>query len=344
MSLKKIPILKLNLLLIGFSLLVIIFLSGTLYTYQTGKFKSIPVLSLEAQKEEAARKGVDWIINNKDGISRQDRILYLMQIYKITSDEKLAQKLSKIILTEIHNIKIKDTLINLDDPKNLNWQITLRPIVDSLFNKKCAGKEYTNDLNNLKVLLKTHSKEIFSKDVDLSSKMIAAYILKSLGIDINNFYANTISDIKSQPYTFSEISLENQEYSTYSYLFALTHVIYSESDYYDKYLDPNNYKDIVLKLNKILDMFSAQQNFTGFSADIVPEALSSLKILHIAPDQKKDNLYKKLIISQNPDGSWGTNDEMRSAVAHHTVVAVTALLPFTSEFRKGSIQCGPKNP
>lgn len=295
----------------------------------------LPVSLLEKQKEEAAIKGINWLISNNKAISSSSASIELMYFYKTTNDEKLANELSNLIIEKANSITVTNTTFDAKNKNYLNWNYLKQHVLDGLKTKKCKNQEYAKDLRLFEQFLAKNKNEIFPNDMNLAGKLIAAYRLKKMGIGLDNFYDSVISEIRSQYNKLNNPSSENY----YTYVYALTHVIYIESGYFDKYLDPQMYPLEVKELNKSLDTFLSLDRLNDSSADVMSEVLFSLKLFKIAPNEKTDMLYKKLISFQNSDGSWGINKLSMNNKYHYTMVASLALLPFTSNLRQPSDYC-----
>ncbi len=286
------------------------------------------------QKDESVKNGVGWLIAQEGRVSTRTYVAYLMQIYKTTNDKTLALKLSTIINEKGKGIPQGDTNIDINDKKHLDLRI-LRPVVQDLLRRKCLDKEYRADAQIVKKFIDINRDEMFSREIDLSQKIVFFYLIKELGIDTNNLYQSVISEIRSKDSLLSDPT--GKDYNPY--LYALTHIIFTESDYYGKYLDRNKYKKELEGLDKAIDVFMKEEEISPFRADILSEILLSKKLLGINSDQKMKKLHERLISLQNSDGSWGDKSEPDGVRIHHTVVAILALMEFSPELRGGKIYC-----
>jgi len=227
-----------------------------------------------------------------------------------------------------------NTSINIKDEKYLNW-FQLRPVVEELLRRKCAGEEYISDAEKIRGLLSSSWNDIFTKKMTLSQKLVAAYLLRELGACTDEFYASITKRIRSR----SKVLDKPSGYGYFFYLYALTHIIFTESDYYGHYLDSKNFGPEINGLNKAINRFSFYPEISDNIADILSEILICFKLLQIRPDQRTDREYQRLIKKQNPDGSWGGEKETENAKIHHTVVTTLALLEFSPSFRGKKIYC-----
>ena len=271
---------------------------------------------LDERKRIAAIKGIDWFVKRKDKFPRYDNIVYFTYFYKTTSNPPLAQKQLNLINEKISKINSSDYVEN---SKNGVWEI-----FKTITLKQCQGKDYKIDLDRLN--------GVYDKDSDkLQQKLVLAYMLGKLGLE-ENAYSNVISEIRSK-----KVSPSNKDY--YPYLYALTHIIYTKSGYYNQYLDEKDYKLEMSEFNKAIDLFLSKDDTSDLYIDVVSEVLMSLKILQIKPTDKINKLYEKLIALQSPDGSFGKDENIPNGISHHTLVATIALMPFPKEFRSINNTC-----
>jgi hypothetical protein len=272
--------------------------------------------SLEERKRIAAIKGVDWFIKRKDKLPTYDNIVYFTYFYKTTSDPLLAQKYLSLVDEKISKINSSDYIENSN---NGIWDI-----FKTIYLKQCQNKDYKIDLDRLK--------GSYDKDNDkLQQKLVLAYLLEKVGLE-KNAYSNVISEIRSK-----KISSSNKDY--YLYLYALTHIIYTKSGYYNHYLNSKDYKLEIEEFNNAIDLFLSKKDTSDAYIDIVSEVLISLKILQIEKDNRVNRLYERLIKAQHPDGSFGKDESIPNGISHHTLVATIALMPFPKEFRNIKNTC-----
>lgn len=296
-------------------LLSLILIFGVIQYYKNNNNDKITE-SLDERKRIAAIKGVDWFIKRNDKFPTYDNIVYFTYFYKTTSNPLLARKYSDLVDEKISKINSSDYI---EDRKNGVWDIFKTIIL-----KQCQGKDYKIDLNRLS--------GVYDKNSDkLQQKLVLAYMLGKLGLE-EDAYSNVISEIRSK-----KTSPSNKDY--YAYLYALTHIIYTKSGYYNQYLDNKNYKLEVAEFNKAIDLFLSKNDTSDLYIDVVSEILISLKILQIEPDAKVNRLYERLISAQHPDGSFGKDENTPNGISHHTLVATLALMPFPKEFRSINNTC-----
>ena len=319
-----------------FCFILIMLLSGCqLLDPRMGTVHTETILKKEGR--EAALRGVNWLISKKDSIPANAALSNFKKIYKTTNDKRLAKKILRVIKEKKKSIARINTSIDIKNKKHLNW-FELRPIVEELLRRKCAGEEYMTDAEKIRGLLSSNWNDIFTKKMLLSQKLVAAYLLGELGACTDEFYASVTKRIRSR----SKVLDKPSGYGYFFYLYALTHIVFTESDYYGHYLNSEKFEPEINGLNKAINRFSSYPEISDNIADILSEILICFKLLQIKPDQRTDRTYQRLIKRQNPDGSWGGEKETLNARIHHTLVATLALLEFSPAFRGKKIYC-PSN-
>jgi len=320
--------------LITTTLLIFLFLLSGCASPGSSLKENTPDKVLEKQKNKAALSGINWLISKKDHMPTEAAVSNFKKIYKTTADKRLAKKLAELIKEKEAALTDHHTSIDIGDEKYRNW-FELRPVVEKLLWKKCSREEYRTDTAKIQKLLRSSWNDIFPQKMILGQRLVAAYLLRELGACTDKFYTTVVSRIRSR----SKLLEDPSKYSYFFYLYALTHIIFTESDYYSHYLNPEKFGYEIKGFNTALDRFSAYPELSDNITDILSEILICFKLLRIAPSSKRTAACQTIISRQNPDGSWGGEKETEEAKIHHTVVASLALLEFTPIFRAGKIYC-----
>lgn len=289
---------------------------------------------LETSKKTAVQRGIRWLADKNNRISAETTAANLKKIYKATPDEKLAAHLADTIRKIEATLPPVDTDIDLSDEKYCSWFV-LRPKVEGLLRRKCIGQAFQPDTDKIKKHLRRHWSDIFPPKMILSQKLVAAYLLEALGVCSPEFYRSVVTQIRSRAKLLSDPSKPAYLY----YLYALTHTVFTRSDYYSRYLDKSNFDFEINGMTKAIDWLVLQPDLSDNGSDILAEMLICLKLLKIPPEARTRKAASKLLEKQNPDGSWGSEQETPAARTHHTVVAVLALMEFAPAFRPGKIYC-----
>ena len=315
-------------------LLIFLLLAGGCTSLDTRLNRSIRKQLLKDTRKTAVLKGIRWLADKSNRISPKTTAINIKKIYKVTPDEDLAKKLAKVIRKNEKNIIPVDPAIDINNEKYHNW-FALRPVVETLLRKKCADTPISRDAEKVRKLLSRYWKKIFPQKMILSQKLVAAYLLKELGVCTPAFYQSVILQIRSRSKMLEDPSKPGYLY----YLYALTHSVFTRSDYYNRYLDKDEFSFEIRGMYRAIDRLLSSPDLSDNGADILAEMLICLKLLKIPPEPRARKAFTKLLEKQNPDGSWGSEKEPPTARSHHTVVSVLALMAFAPEFRRGKIYC-----
>lgn len=286
--------------------------------------------NFEGEKRGASLRGINWLISNNETIP-PDRNGFIM-IHKITADDELANKLFQIIKERKAKRKANrfqvDVEINIQDQKYLNWNNELRPIVVELIRKKCNGQESSEGVARVREIISKHQNKIFnSQTVSGGSLLVASYLLNKIGISIEKIHNKTMTDLKT-----------HQNFSI-PYIYSLTHIFFTKSDYLSFYLDPKKYTWEINALNATLEKYADGKVLSDVEIDMISEVIISMKLLRLPETTNSEIIYKKLINQQNNDGSWGGKDINIGTKTHHTVVATIALSKFPDRLKEENIFC-----
>jgi hypothetical protein len=286
-----------------------------------------------ADKTAAAMRGVEWLMANRDAISSRTAVMTFRKLYRVTPDDSLAADLLAIIEEAEDNLPQMNIAFDIHNPDARRWH-NLRPLLTELVRNKCVNQVFESDLQPIEDLRDFYWDQLFLSTMDLSKKVVASYMLKRLGID-EGLYDSAVEEVRSR----QNLLDQPRSYQSVFYLYALTHIVLTKSGYYDHYLNPAAFKGEIAGFHKALVDFADIEDMTTTELDAVSEALVCLKLLRVPTDSTAEKMYRRLIESQNPDGSWGSDDEVTGTRVHNTAVATMALLDFAPAFRPGDIYC-----
>ncbi|MFH1312525.1 MAG: hypothetical protein ABIJ00_04790 [Candidatus Eisenbacteria bacterium] len=281
----------------------------------------------------AAMRGIEWLIANQDAISPAVAVTTFRKIYRVTADDSLAARLLEIIEETEPTLPQVNIAVDIHDRDSRRWH-KLRPVLIELVRNKCVNQVFETDLRPIEDLRDFYWDRLFLSTMDLSKKVVAAYLLKRLGV-ADELYDSVVEEVRSQ----ADLLNQPRSYHYVFYLYALTHVVLTNSGYYDHYLDPAGFAVEIAGFDKALRDFLALEDMTSTELDVASEALTCLKLLRVPADPRMERMYQRLMEEQNPDGSWGSDKEVTGSRIHNTVVASIALLDFAPEFRDGDIYC-----
>jgi hypothetical protein len=282
---------------------------------------------------DAGMRGARWLVENKDAIPPRVALTTFRKIYRVTADDVLAAELLEIIRETEDTLPQANIAIDINDPSARRWH-SLRPALTELVRFKCVNQLQETDLQPVEDLRDFYWDQMFLSTMDLSKKVVAAYLLRRLGV-ADDLYDSVVEEIRSR----ADLLDQPRSYSYVFYLYALTHIVLTSSGYYDHYLDPAEFRGEIAGFSKALKDFETVEDLTATELDVASEILICLKLLGMPADHEAEEIYRRLVDIQNADGSWGSGAEVTGAKIHNTAVAAIALIDFAPEFREGDIYC-----
>jgi hypothetical protein len=286
-----------------------------------------------SEMAEAAMRGLSWLVAHKDTMPPGVAAVTFRKIYRVTPDDQLAAELLEIIREAEGALPQVNTAIDIHDRDARHWP-NLRPVLTELVRYKCVNLLQEADLKPIEDLRDFYWDQMFLSTMDLSKKVVAAYLLERLGVT-DKLYDSVLEEVRSH----GELLDQPRSYAYIFYLYALTHIVLTSSDYYDHYLDPAGFKGEIAGFDKALKDYLAVEDMTATEIDVASEMLICLKLLRVPADPPTQKMRRRLVDCQNADGSWGSGNDVTGTRIHNTAVASMALLDFAPEFREGDIYC-----
>lgn len=283
---------------------------------------------------EAANRGVEWLIENLHNMSVGRAFSTAHSLYRTVADEALAQRFLQIV----RQVEKKRETFNLSKDYSgdefLNWK-TVDRSVKQIIRDRCQGRADEEIVQSLAVHIHKNGRSILD-DLRLTNRIVAAFFLKELGIDCCNFYEETASELR---YSINHPPQQNR-IDRILHLYALTHLIFTRSGYYDHYLNQGQFETEAKALKKALPS-NLERELSDLDIDITAEMLMALKLIRAPLQGDTKKLRHRLAALQNSDGSWGSSPTLATR-AHNTLMSTMALIEFAPSFRGGrNIVCVP---
>ena len=280
----------------------------------------------ENKYEKASLAGINWLIKNQELMSDLETITHFQNLLKISTNNDKTMILTQIIAEKKAKMIPVDINIDVSDISFYNWH-RLEPLVQELIKRKCAGQNY-EDAKKINFILDKHSDEFIANfKGNNAAILVAIYFLNKIGVSTGNLYDRTLTTIKNSPPDSKDFS------------YALTHIIFTKSDYFSYYLESKDYPWEIENLNTLLSKYALKNDLTDEEADIASELLISSKLLRLPPTAETETLYKKLAQEQNPDGSWGSSGIASDFRIHLTALASIVLMPFPDKLGENNSDC-----
>jgi len=292
---------------------------------------------LQSQKHSASERGVEWLMSHKDDMRTGHALWFFMNLYQVTPDKERQKQYESVIREkEIQYERIDRSEIDAHETQYALMSILPQALV--LLWKQCLGEDVGMEKEHIRTFISNNRTALFPYHLDMGNKIVGAYVLSELGVLDKIFYDATIQEIISYaPKAQADIN--------FPYLYGLTHIALTKSDYYSFYLNPFEFeKEIVLLRQAVTQLLLAirnekshQNKRTGRLIDISSEVLIALKLLRQKSNIDSEALIKEILSLQNSDGSWSGEDIYLTS--HHTLVATLALMDFAQQFPEAKIYC-----
>ena len=281
--------------------------------------------ALAARREAAARRGIEWLVGRKDAMDAKWAFAIFSYLYRIVPDPALAAT-CRAILDERTRVPFVALPVQFHDPGLLRSP-TLQLILAELRRRKWVGEPYAEPSAALEALLHRRA-ETFWRATGPTQQSVFLANFTELGIEPKRTLEDVVGELRE---TWRRGDSESLLLDV-SFMFALTHVVYTASEYFTRYPDPEAFTPEIAILRRALRRY-----LTGpvpdhrFFLDVQGEVLSVLKLLRLREDADMRAMSERLLGLQKPDGSWG--EDFGNHSYHATEVAVEALLDLPAEFR-----------
>ncbi len=282
----------------------------------------------------AASRGIEYLTANLDDFTAGWVFAIAQQLYRTVADEALAQQFLQIARQTDTRRKTVVLPMDFSGDEYLTWQAVGAP-VKQLLRWRCEGRPEEEATRKLAAHIRDNGSSILGR-LTLTRRIVAAFYLKELGIDCCNFYEDAILELRS--------SLDHPppEGTTdeHSHLYALTHIAFTASGYFDHYLNRDQFEAEANALMQALSRYN-NKDLSNLEIDLTAEMLIAQKLLRIPSQGNIENLRLRLARLQNPDGSWSSFPP-RIGRVHTTLMCTLALIQFAPSFRDGgNIECVP---
>ena len=283
----------------------------------------------EAGERAALEKALGWFFANADAMPLEFAVGNAEKIRRVTTDEALRRKLDELALRRLGELPKEPPTVDPEDVARRRWQ-AFGPAVQDLLYRKALGLPWKDGANALGRLWAERGEALLPTSITLSPRLVAARQAVRLGLPAGGAYAKTLEAVRAQ----EKSGLRSGRRTHLFPYYACTHVVFTASDYYTRYLDAAAFASEVACFDRALDEAAAAAELDEDTADLLSEVLVSRKLLRLPPDARTEAFRRRLLALQTADGSWGERDVMTSR-AHHTTVAILALMEFSPELRVG---------
>lgn len=274
----------------------------------------------DAQRRAAAMRGVRWLLEERRSMPAEEWVAVMVRIYRVIPDEPLAASLATAVRHALATQPLRCDREDLDGPHVEEFGALYRVLAD-LLRCRHERRDYRGSAAALARSLGA-ANPVWTSPA--RHQLVLAYLLERVAIPAGPSLASIRAGIgdRCEPATLPEPGRSPCD------PYAVTHVVLTASDYFQRRLDPAGFPREVRFLR------DAMRQSRGIpaddrSADLLAEVLISYQLLQLPFDPEALALRRQLVAHQNRDGSWGAPALRR----HLTAVVTLALLDFVPTLR-----------
>jgi hypothetical protein len=278
-----------------------------------------------AEEYAAALRATQYLIDAAPRLDRQWSMSTFDRLYKIAPNEESARRI-KNLFDEAMASPIADLPDRLDSPRLLEAR-ELRPIVIELWRRKMTGAAWKESAAAIEALLVEREDE-FWPPILSTQQLVFFHLFQRIGIETRR----TKEDVARELRTLWANGDREQLVLDISFMYPITHVIYVDTGYGDRLLDPADYPIEIEILDTALAHYAAEFPIDPMFIHVAFEVLTSRRFLQLPETHDARAVKGELLLLQDQSGCWrpGTGND----TIHATREAVHALGRFPRELRK----------
>jgi hypothetical protein len=280
---------------------------------------------LEVRRAAAARRGIEWLIANRSGMSQEWAYAIFTNLYKVVPEGDAAGAIGAIV-EEILRKPIVELPPDLGNPKLLRF-LRLRPVVGELVRRKQMGESWEGPTRQLQVLLRRHETTLW-KRMRFTQQLVLLHHFTKLGIETQRSVDTVRQEIRSlwQSGDPERLLVDLQ------FMFGVTHVFFAASGDFSRYLDAGDCEPELEILGAALRRYlSGELPERRAFLDLQAEILAARKLVRLPEDERALAMAERLLALQHEDGRWG--EPFGNHEFHATYTAVLALLDYPPRLR-----------
>ncbi len=277
------------------------------------------------RRAAAARRGIEWLIANREGMSQEWVYTIFTSLYKVAPGGDPAGSIRTITEVALRT-PIIELPPNLGDPRLLQSR-RFRPVVGELVRRKQAGESWKDPTRQLQEPIRHHETTLW-KRMQLTPQLVLLHQFAKLAIETQLSMDTVRQEIRSRWQSGEPERL----LVDFEFMFGVTHVFFVASGYFSRYLDPGEYALEIEILDTALRRYlSGRMPKRRAFLDLQAEILAARKLVHLPEGEDAIAMVERLLALQHEDGSWG--EPFKNHEFHATYTAVLALLEYPPRLR-----------
>jgi hypothetical protein len=273
----------------------------------------------------AALRATKYLIDAAPTLDQLWSLTTFDRLYKIAPTEGLARRF-KDLFDEAMARPMVHVPERLDSPRLLEAR-ELRPIVIELWRRKMTGAAWKEPAAAIEAFLVEHEDE-FWPPIMSTQQLVFFHLFHRIDIETRRTKEDVARELR-ELWTNGD---RERLVLDITFMYPVTHVIYVDSGYGDRFLDPADYPIEVEILDTALAHYAVRFPINPMFIHLAFEVLTSRRFLQLPETGEARATKGKLLLLQDESGSWrpGTGND----TIHATREAVHALGRFPLELRR----------
>lgn len=277
----------------------------------------------ESREHAAAGRAVECLIEAASEMDPLWSVTTFDRLYKIAPTEEQASRIKRIfddaMATPVATVP-EELGSHLLEPSELQL------ITIELWRRRMTGAAWEEQAAALEAHLAEREDE-FWQGTPPTQQLVLLHLLKRIDVETRRTPADVAAKLRGQ----WRVGGHERLVSDIRFMYPLTHVIYVDSGYGDRFLDPADYPIEVDVLDAALSRYAADFPTHPMFIHLASEVVASRRFLQLPDDEAARAVKRELLERQGESGCW--RPDSGTETIHATREAVHALGRFPRELR-----------
>jgi len=240
----------------------------------------------------AALRATKYLVDAAPKLDQQWNVSTFNRLYKIAPTEELARRI-KGLFDEAMASPIADVPERLDSPQLLEAH-ELRPIVIELWRRKMTGAAWKEPAAAIEALLVEHEDE-FWPPILWTQQLVFFHLFHRIGIETRR----TKEDVARELRALWANGDRERLVLDIAFMYPVTHVIYVDTGYGDRLLDPADYPIEIEILDTALAHYAAKFPINSMFIHLAFEILTTRRFLQLPETHEACAVKARLLLLQD---------------------------------------------
>lgn len=273
-----------------------------------------------------ARAGIDWLVDHADAMPPGWAHTYLLRLHRLAPDETMAARIEAALRADPEGRRASPLPRRLGQRRVLQTR-QLVPLLFELTRRKDLGIPIRKEQDALQAILKADEGR-FWKPIKATQRLVLLHLFAELGLEPPRDPDQTVRELKRELAARPPEDVASDD----EMLYALTHVIMTESGYFQERPDPERVAFTIPHLFRGLQRALDDED-PARSLDLIAEIVGCLTFVGVAAEGRIDAARQRILDAQQRDGSWGEGTGATAKRIHLSLNAVTATIEWPARPR-----------